>query len=112
MIVVRDRKCGNIIVTVNSYEEGEEVLTRFEASNKAEGTYEEDFYEIAVIGLREARKWRGMSQAELSKASGISVRTIQAYEQGARKLSGASYDHLKMLSDALRVTIEDLVKDA
>lgn len=60
--------------------------------------------------LAELRERKGMSQSELSKASGISVRTIQAYEQGARKLSGASYDNLKKLSDALGVTIEELVK--
>ena len=62
------------------------------------------------IMLAELRERKGMSQSQLSKASGISVRTIQAYEQGARKLSGASYDNLKKLSDALGVTIEELVK--
>lgn len=109
MIVIRDRQAGNIIEQVKSYDEGEEVLSRFEAEDKAEGTYEEDFYEVANVGLREVRSWRGMSQSDLSKASGISVRTIQAYEQGARKLSGASYDNLKKLSDALGVTVEELV---
>ena len=60
--------------------------------------------------LAELREQKGMSQSQLAKASGISVRTIQAYEQGARKLSGASYDNLKKLSDALGVAIEELVK--
>jgi transcriptional regulator with XRE-family HTH domain len=60
--------------------------------------------------LGELREQKGLSQSQLAKASGISVRTIQAYEQGARKLSGASYDNLKKLSDALGVTIEELVK--
>lgn len=60
--------------------------------------------------LTELREQKGLSQSQLAKASGISVRTIQAYEQGARKLSGASYDNLKKLSDALGVTIEELVK--
>lgn len=110
MLVIRDKQAGNIIEQVNSYDEGAEVLSRFEESDKAEGIYEEDFYEIADVGLQGIRSWRGMSQSELSKASGISVRTIQAYEQGARKLSGASYDNLKKLSDALEVTIEELVK--
>ena len=60
--------------------------------------------------LGELRERKGMSQSDLAKVSGISVRTIQAYEQGARKLSGASYDNLKKLSDALGVAIEELVK--
>ena len=60
--------------------------------------------------LAELREQKGLSQSQLAKASGISVRTIQAYEQGARKLRGASYDNLKKLSDALGVTSEELVK--
>lgn len=59
--------------------------------------------------LAKLREQKGLSQSQLAKASGISVRTIQAYEQGARKLSGASYDNLKKLSDALGVTIDELV---
>lgn len=60
--------------------------------------------------LAELREQKGLSQSQLAKASGISVRTIQSYEQGARKLSGASYDNLRRLSDALGVTIEQLMK--
>ena len=59
--------------------------------------------------LVEIRKQKGLSQSQLAKATGISVRTIQAYEQGKRRLSGASYDDLKKISEILGVTIEELV---
>ena len=61
--------------------------------------------------LGELRERKGMSQSDLAKASDISVRTIQAYEQGARKLNGASYDTLRKLSDALGVSVDELVKE-
>lgn len=61
--------------------------------------------------LAKLREQKGLPQSELAKASGISVRTIQAYEQGARKLSGASYDTLRKLSDVLGVSVDELVQE-
>ena len=61
--------------------------------------------------LAKLREQKGLSQSQLAKASGISVRTIQAYEQEARKLNGASYDTLRKLSDALGVSVDELVKE-
>lgn len=48
MIVVRD-KGGNVIEEVKNYDEGAEVISRFEAEDKEDGTYTPDFYE--VVGL-------------------------------------------------------------
>ena len=59
--------------------------------------------------LKEKREAKGLSQSQLANATGISVRTIQAYERGARKLSGASYDSLKKISEVLGVAVDDLV---
>ena len=59
--------------------------------------------------LKEMREAKGLSQSQLAKETGISVRTIQSYERGARKLSGASYDRLKKMAEALGVDIEDLI---
>ena len=47
--VVRDRLAGNIIEQVNSIEEGEALICQYEESDKDEGIYEENFYEVAEI---------------------------------------------------------------
>lgn len=43
--IVRDREAGNIIEKVNSMKEGIELIEQFESEDKAEGIYEENFYE-------------------------------------------------------------------
>lgn len=49
MIVIRDRESGNISDVFNTFEEAEKVLASYEKQDKAEGTYTEDFYEVAEI---------------------------------------------------------------
>lgn len=51
--------------------------------------------------LKELRQKAGISQAELAKRTGISVRTIQSYEQNARPLNGISLESAVILADAL-----------
>ena len=46
---VRDREAGNIIEYVNSIQEGRELIKQFEESDKKEGIYTKDFYEVATI---------------------------------------------------------------
>ena len=53
MIVVRNRECGNVIEEVLDFDEGREVIERFEAEDKAEGTYTPDFYEVAEISVQD-----------------------------------------------------------
>jgi hypothetical protein len=43
---IQDREAGNVIEVGLSYEEAQETLAKFEADDKQEGNYEEDFYEI------------------------------------------------------------------
>jgi hypothetical protein len=43
---IQDREAGNVIETGLSYQEAQEMLAKFEADDKADGTYTEDFYEI------------------------------------------------------------------
>lgn len=43
---IRDREAGNVIETGLTYKEAVNTLKKFEESDKAEGIYEEDFYEI------------------------------------------------------------------
>lgn len=54
------------------------------------------------------RLHRGMSQTELSTASGVSVDVIRSYE-GGRNL--ASITNLEKFSTVLKVTLDRLVKE-
>jgi len=49
--IIRDREAGNIIDKFNTLKEAETTLARFEASDKVEGIYVENFYEIVEEGL-------------------------------------------------------------
>ena len=49
MYVVRDREAGNVITEFDTVEEAKKELEKYEAQDKKDGTYSEDFYEIAVI---------------------------------------------------------------
>ena len=48
--------------------------------------------------LMAARMRSGMSQAEFARATGISVRTLQEWEQGRKVPSGAAQSLLKLVS--------------
>ena len=49
MYVVRDREAGNVITQFETMEEAKKELEKYEEQDKKDGTYSEDFYEIAVI---------------------------------------------------------------
>ena len=49
MYVVRDREAGNVITQFEKMEEAQKEIERYEEQDKKDGTYTEDFYEIAVI---------------------------------------------------------------
>jgi transcriptional regulator with XRE-family HTH domain len=57
--------------------------------------------------LKEKRLQAGLSQSQLAKLSGVSVRTIQSCEQGIRNIT--SYVILKQLASTLKCEIEDLI---
>ena len=48
-IVIRDREAGTVIEHFNTVEEAQKEIERYEAQDKKDGVYVEDFYEIAVI---------------------------------------------------------------
>lgn len=60
--------------------------------------------------LSEARKKKGLSQAELARITGISLRTIQAYESGVRDVNKASAQTVYLLAQALGTSIENLLQ--
>lgn len=61
--------------------------------------------------LQSARQKKDMSQSQLAKASGISVRVLQEYERGARDISGAKLATLLKLCNALECSLRDIVTD-
>ena len=61
--------------------------------------------------LKEIREKSGLSQSQLSKATGISLRTLQMYEQGYRNIAHARIDVMLKLCITLNCDIEDLLDD-
>ena len=59
--------------------------------------------------LKMQRKKRGLTQKELAQLAGTSLRSIQAYEQGTRNLSGASVEVVQALCRVLDCREEDIL---
>ena len=51
----------------------------------------------------------GLSQSQLAKSAGISVRVLQNYEQGARDIKKAAAEAVLRIAQALGITVEDLL---
>lgn len=61
--------------------------------------------------LQNARQTAGMSQSQLARAAGISVRVLQDYERGARDISGAKLATILKLCNALHCELRDIIAD-
>ncbi len=59
--------------------------------------------------LQEKRKAAGMSQAQLAGRAGLSVRTLQHYEQGLLDFNKAAAATVWRLARALGCQVEDLL---
>ena len=64
------------------------------------------------IILQTVRIASGMSLRELSEKSGISLRSIQQYEQKAKDINKAAVDSILALANALGCKVEDLIENA
>ncbi len=60
--------------------------------------------------LKRIRMEANLSQTELAKRSGVSLRSIQMYEQKNKDINKANVTSLYMLSKALNCNIEDLIE--
>lgn len=60
--------------------------------------------------LAQYRNKIGLSQSQLAAASGVSVRMIQSYEQGAKSLNKAQATTVYSLSKALNCSMEELIE--
>lgn len=63
-----------------------------------------------MTNLQSIRLSKNMSQSELAKASGVSLRSIQGYESEGRDINKASGLTLLTLSEVLRCDIKDLME--
>ena len=60
--------------------------------------------------LKRIRTSYGCTQAELAKRSGVSLRSIQMYEQRNKDINKASAETLYRISKVLGCAIEDLLE--
>ena len=68
------------------------------------------FFEDETTNLAKARTESGLSQSELAKASDVSLRSIQMYEQKNSNINNAQYNRLCAIAKALNCKIEDIVE--
>jgi transcriptional regulator with XRE-family HTH domain len=59
--------------------------------------------------LKFSRELKGLSQSQLAKLSGVSLRNIQAYEQGTRDINEAQCIKVVQLAEALDCDIYDIL---
>lgn len=64
----------------------------------------------SVTHLKQLREAAGLSQSQLSKASGVGLRSIQMYEQRRKDINKAQAGKLYALSWALRCPMEALLE--
>lgn len=63
-----------------------------------------------IVNLKKLRENLELSQSQLAEQSGVSVRTIQAYEQKEKDINKASATILATLADVLKCSISDLLE--
>ena len=61
--------------------------------------------------LKRIRTAKGYSQKQLAELSGVSLRSIQMYEQRQKDINKAQSDSLFRLAKALGCTMEDLLEN-
>lgn len=65
---------------------------------------------FSETNLKRIRTTYGCTQSELSERSGVSLRSIQMYEQRNKNINKASVDTMYRLAKVLGCTIEDLIE--
>ena len=63
-----------------------------------------------VTNLKQIRKASGLTQAALAEKAGISLRTLQDYEQGQKPINQAAVITVFRIASALNCKIEDLIE--
>lgn len=67
--------------------------------------------ELAFLSkLQRIRKMRGLTQRQLAEQCNISIKTVQAYEQGTRKLEKANKNTILKICEVLKCKISDIIE--
>ena len=65
---------------------------------------------FAETNLKRFRGYAGMTQAELARQSGVSLRSIQMYEQRNKDINKASVETVYRLAKVFNCAVEDLLE--
>lgn len=65
---------------------------------------------FSETNLKRIRTAYGVTQAELSERSGVSLRSIQMYKQRNKNINKASVDTVYSLAKVFVCTMEDLIE--
>lgn len=77
---------------------------------KAVDVFDQIMAQKAETNLAYCRKRKGLSQSQLAKASGVSIRSIQLFEQRRSNINNAQFNHLSAIAKVLDCEIEDLLE--
>lgn len=78
--------------------------------SKAVDVFEQIMARKEETNLAYYRKMKGLSQSQLAKESGVSVRSIQLFEQRKSKINNAQYNHLSAIAKVLGCEVGDLLE--
>ena len=77
--------------------------------SKAVAVFDQVMARKEETNLAYYRKMKGLSQSQLAKMSGVSIRSIQLFEQRKSNINNAQYNHLSAIAKALGCEVEDLL---
>ena len=63
-----------------------------------------------MTNLKRIRTETRITQAALAESSGVSLRTLQDYEQGRKPINGAAAITVLRIAKVLNCTVEDLLE--
>lgn len=63
------------------------------------------------MSLKEQRIAAGLSQSQLSRLSGVNLRSLQDYEQGKKNVNGAKLKTIFQLASALNCTVAEIINE-
>ncbi len=64
---------------------------------------------IYMRKLKQIRKLKGLSQSELAEKCNISIKSVQAYEQGVRKLEKVNKNTILKICEVLNCKEKDIL---
>ena len=65
---------------------------------------------LKISKLKQIRKEKGLTQSELAEKCNISIKSVQAYEQGTRKLEKANKNTIIKICEVLNCKISDIIE--